>query len=87
MSARDDYWNAEEMGPVYVDEWTIKLYKDPATMFMELEAGNIQFCECHQLTTAALSKTAQKATVSVFTSSAAAAPCISPSASMITDLE
>ena len=45
MRARDNYWNAEEVGPMYVDEWTVKLYRDPATMIMDLEMGNIAFCE------------------------------------------
>jgi peptide/nickel transport system substrate-binding protein len=45
MRARDDYWNKNEVGPIYVDEWTLKFYKDPATMYMDLEVGNITFCE------------------------------------------
>jgi len=45
VQARDDYWNEAEVGPVYVDEWIIKYYKDPTTMFMDLEVGNLTFCE------------------------------------------
>ncbi|MDR0469500.1 MAG: ABC transporter substrate-binding protein [Peptococcaceae bacterium] len=45
LKARDDYWNAAEVGPVYVDEWTVKFYKDASTMYMDLEVGNIVFAE------------------------------------------
>ncbi|MCL2122184.1 MAG: ABC transporter substrate-binding protein, partial [Clostridiales bacterium] len=44
IRARDEYWNTDEVGPVYVDEWIIKFYKDYATMVMDLEIGEIAFC-------------------------------------------
>ena len=45
MRARDNYWNAEERGPVYVDEWILQFYKNYSTMYMDLEIGNIAFAE------------------------------------------
>jgi ABC-type transport system substrate-binding protein len=45
MKARDNYWNAAEVGPIYVDEWKIQYYKDTATMNMDLEVGKIDFAE------------------------------------------
>ena len=45
MTAREDYWNKDEVGPFYVDEWTVKFYKDASTMYMDLEVGNLDFAE------------------------------------------
>ena len=44
LKARDDYWNIEETGPIYVDEWVLKYFSEPTTMYMELEVGNIIMC-------------------------------------------
>ena len=43
LDARDDYWN-KDAGPITVKQWIIRYYPDPATMFMDLELGNIKFC-------------------------------------------
>ena len=45
LTARDDYWNKDVVGPAYVDQWTIKFYKDASTMYMDLEVGNLDFAE------------------------------------------
>ncbi|MCL2122150.1 MAG: ABC transporter substrate-binding protein [Clostridiales bacterium] len=42
IRARDNYWNEAEIGPVYVDEWIIQFYRDPATMYMDLEVNELQ---------------------------------------------
>jgi len=44
LVARDDYWN-KDAGPIAVKQFIIKNYPDSATMFMDLETGNIDFCE------------------------------------------
>jgi ABC-type transport system substrate-binding protein len=44
LHARDDYWNADA-GDIYVDEWIVKYYPDPSTMYMDLEIGNIALCQ------------------------------------------
>jgi peptide/nickel transport system substrate-binding protein len=44
LQARDDYWN-KDAGPIAVKEWIIKNYPDQSTMFMDLETGNINYCE------------------------------------------
>lgn len=41
---RDDYWDKDH-ADYYVDEWIIKYYPDAATMFMDLELGNIAWCQ------------------------------------------
>ena len=43
LHARSDYWN-KDAGDIYVDEWIIRCYPDPTTMFMELETGKIDIC-------------------------------------------
>ena len=43
FTARDDYWNKEN-NPVVIREWVMKYYQDHSTMDMDLEAGNIAFC-------------------------------------------
>ena len=45
LKARDDWWGEALYGPIYVDEWVIKYYKDASTMYMDLEVGKIDFCE------------------------------------------
>ena len=43
LKAKDDYWNKDH-GKAVVKEWIIKYYPDANTMFMDLEVGNIAFC-------------------------------------------
>ncbi|MCL2122046.1 MAG: ABC transporter substrate-binding protein [Clostridiales bacterium] len=45
LKARDDWWGESLYGPVYVDEWEIKYYKDASTMYIDLEVGKLDFCE------------------------------------------
>ena len=44
FEARDDYWYKDE-GEVAVKTFIIKNYADSATMVMDFEIGNIDFCE------------------------------------------
>ena len=41
LKAREDYWDLERQGPIYVDEYQLINYPDPATMYMDLETGKL----------------------------------------------
>ena len=44
LRLRDDYWDKAN-SDYHVDEWIIKYYPDESTMFMDLELGNIVWCD------------------------------------------
>lgn len=44
LRARDDYWNAAEVGTPHILEYQFKLYNDSSVMYMDLELGNMDLC-------------------------------------------
>ena len=44
LQLRENYW-ARDISDYYVKEYDIKYYADVSTMYMDLELGNIDFCE------------------------------------------
>ena len=44
LKARDDYWDAERRGAIYVDEFQIISYPDQSAMYLDLETGKLDIC-------------------------------------------